>query len=44
MTRLIIEQLKNNHELPLTAETTQFINSLVMKEYLAEFQGLPPAA
>ncbi len=44
MIRLIIEQLKNNHQLPLTAENTQFINSLVMKEYLAEFKGLQPPA
>jgi type I restriction enzyme R subunit len=39
MTRLIIEQLKNKHQLPLTAENIQFINTLVMKEYLAEFHG-----
>lgn len=39
MTRLIIEQLKTNHHLPLTPENTLFINSLVMKEYLAEFHG-----
>ncbi|MGC3958059.1 MAG: type I restriction endonuclease [Verrucomicrobiota bacterium] len=39
MNRLIIEQLKNKHQLPLTAESTQFINNLVMKEYLAEFHG-----
>jgi len=39
MTRLIIEQIKNKHQLPLTAENTLFINSLVMKEYLAEFHG-----
>ena len=39
MTRLIIEQIKNKHQLPLTAENTQFINTLVMKEYLAEFHG-----
>lgn len=39
MTRLIVEQLKNKHHLPLTAENTQFINNLVMKEYLAEFHG-----
>jgi len=44
MTRLIIEQLKNKHQLPLTAESTQFINSLVMKEYLAEFHGLLASA
>ena len=39
MTRLIIEQIKNKHQLPLTTENTLFINSLVMKEYLAEFHG-----
>jgi len=39
ITRLIIEQFKNKHQLPLTAENTQFINNLVMKEYLAEFHG-----
>lgn len=39
MTRLIIEQLKNKHHLPLNAENTQFINNIVMKEYLAEFHG-----
>ena len=39
MTKLIIEQLKTKHQLPLTAESTQFINTLVMKEYLAEFKG-----
>lgn len=39
MTRIIIDQLKNKHHLPLTAESTQFINSLVMKEYLTEFHG-----
>jgi type I restriction enzyme R subunit len=43
MTRLIIEQLKNKHQLPLTAESTQFINTLVMKEYLSEFHGLQEA-
>ena len=39
MTKLIIEQLKNKHQLPVTAENVQFINTLVMKEYLAEFHG-----
>ena len=39
MTRLIIEQFKNKHHLTLTAESTLFINNLVMKEYLAEFHG-----
>lgn len=39
MTRLIIEQFKTRNQLPLTAADTQFINTLVMKEYLAEFYG-----
>ena len=37
MTRLIIEQFKNKFRLPLTGENTRFINNLVMKEYLNEF-------
>lgn len=44
MTRLIIEQFKNKHKLPLSAESTQFINSLVMREYLAEFHSNSPTA
>jgi type I restriction enzyme, R subunit len=44
MTRLIIEQLMNKHQFPLTPESTQFINSLVMREYLAESHGLTPTA
>jgi type I restriction enzyme R subunit len=43
MDRLIIEQLKNNHQLPLTAEGCRFINNLVLKEYLAESQNEQPA-
>jgi type I restriction enzyme R subunit len=39
MTRIIIEILMNKHKLPLTPESTFFINNLVMKEYLAEFHG-----
>jgi type I restriction enzyme, R subunit len=41
--RLIIEQLKNQHQLPLTAEGCHFINNLIIKEYLADFQGQQPA-
>ena len=43
MDRLIIEQLKNNHQLPLTAEGCRFINNLIIKEYLTESQGQQPA-
>ncbi len=43
MTRLVIEQFKNSHKLPLTGESTQFINNLVMREYQQEFHGLQPS-
>jgi len=43
MTRLIIEQLKNKHQLPLTAEGCRFINHLVIREYLDECNGQNPA-
>jgi type I restriction enzyme R subunit len=43
MLRLIVEQLKTHHQLPLTADSSRFINSLVMKEYLDEFNGQQPA-
>ncbi|MDP3849830.1 MAG: hypothetical protein Q8Q59_04945 [Luteolibacter sp.] len=43
MLRLIVEQLKTKHQLPLTAESSRFINTLVMKEYLDEFNGQQPA-
>jgi hypothetical protein len=43
MGRLIIEQLKNQHQLPLTADGCRFINNLVLKEYLAESQNQQPA-
>lgn len=44
MTRLVIDQFRNRHQLPLTAESTRFIEALVMREYLAEFKGLQPPA
>ena len=40
MTRLIIEQFRNRHGMPITKKGTEFINALVMKEYLQEFHGL----
>lgn len=43
MLRLIVEQFKSKHGLPLTLEASQFINSLVIKEYLNEFNGQQPA-
>jgi len=44
MTRIVIDQFKNRHQLPLTADSTRFIEALVMREYLAEFKGLQPPA
>jgi type I restriction enzyme R subunit len=43
MLGIIVEQFSKHHHLPLTAESTRFINSLVMQEYLAEFNGQQPA-
>lgn len=43
ITRMIIEQLKNHHHLPLTPEGCRFINHLVITEYLNEFNGQQPA-
>lgn len=43
MLRLIVEQFKSKHGLPLTLEASQFINALVIKEYLNEFNGQQPA-
>lgn len=39
MLGLIIEQLKNQHHLPLTPDGCRFINNLVIQEYLDEFNG-----
>jgi type I restriction enzyme R subunit len=43
MLGLIVEQFMTLHHLPLTPESTRFINTLVMQEYLAEFNGQQPA-
>ncbi|MCF7675330.1 MAG: DEAD/DEAH box helicase family protein [Akkermansiaceae bacterium] len=43
MLGLIVEQFAKLHHLPLTPESTRFINALVMKEYLDEFNGQHPA-
>ncbi len=43
MLRLITEQFKTQHQLPLTAETCHFIKALMMKEYQDEFNGQQPA-
>ena len=38
--RIIIEQLKDNHNLPLNLELTKNINTLIVNEYLNEYRGL----
>jgi type I restriction enzyme R subunit len=37
--RLVIDQIKNKHQLPLDLETSKRINSMIVKEYLNEFLG-----
>ncbi len=39
MMRLVIDQFKNKHHLPLDVETSQRINSMIVKEYMNEFLG-----
>jgi len=39
MVRLIIDQLKNKHNLPLDAEKSKYINAMIVKEYMNEFYG-----
>ncbi|MBL6448380.1 type I restriction endonuclease subunit R [Fulvivirga sp. 29W222] len=39
MMRLLVQELKNNHHLPLTMERTKQINHLLVKEYLNEYHG-----
>lgn len=43
MLNLVIKEFKNQHHIPLNAESTKFIKNLVMKEYLAEYRGEQPA-
>ncbi len=37
--RLVVNQLKNKHHLPLDAERSQIINQLIVKEYMNEYFG-----
>jgi len=37
--RLVIQQLKNKHHLPLDTANSKRINAMVVKEYLNEFYG-----
>lgn len=39
MVRLVIDQLKNKHHLPLDANKAKAINALMVKEYMNEFHG-----
>lgn len=39
MIRLVIDQLKNKHHIPLDAETSKRINGMIVKEYMNEFYG-----
>ena len=39
MVKLVIEQLKNKHQLPLDAAQAKTINNLMVKEYMNEFHG-----
>ena len=39
MVKMVIEQLKNKHHLPLDAEQAKVINGLMVKEYMNEFHG-----
>ena len=40
MVRLVIEAFKKNQKLPLSAEALKYINGLVVKEYMNEFNGV----
>ncbi len=40
MMRLVIDQFKNQQQIPLTAQSTKQINSLLVKEYMNEYHGL----
>jgi type I restriction enzyme R subunit len=37
--RLVVQQLKNKHHLPLDANRSKLINGMVVKEYMNEFYG-----
>jgi type I restriction enzyme, R subunit len=39
MMRLVIDQFNNKHHLALDAETSERVNSLIVKEYMNEFLG-----
>ena len=39
MMRLVIDQFKNKNKIPLNADASKYINSLVVNEYINEFYG-----
>ena len=39
MVRLVIDQLKNKHNLSLDAAKSKYINAMIVKEYMNEFYG-----
>ncbi|MBO6623149.1 MAG: type I restriction endonuclease subunit R [Balneola sp.] len=39
MGRIIVNQFKNKHDLPIDAETSKRINGLIVKEYMNEYYG-----
>ncbi len=39
MVRLVIDQLKNKHKIPLDAAASKRINGMIVKEYMNEFYG-----
>ena len=39
MTRLVVEQFKNDNKITLNAESAKYINNLIVNEYINEFNG-----
>ena len=39
---LMIQQFKNTHKIPLDAPSSKYINALIVKEYMNEFNGITP--
>ncbi|MBT6029430.1 MAG: type I restriction endonuclease subunit R, partial [Crocinitomicaceae bacterium] len=40
VTRLVVKEFKNKHDIPITAASTKRINGLIVKEYMNEYYGL----
>jgi type I restriction enzyme R subunit len=39
MMRLVIDQFKNKHQIPLDVEASKRINGMIVREYMNEFLG-----